>query len=256
MAIGTAAAPEDDTAGLVPVSIPKTEAEISRIRSAVRANFLFQHLNEAQARCIFDAMVRTDVAAGEAVIQQGSPGDHFYIADSGEYAVTVTPANSSSPVEVMKYVTSTGTNPCFGELAILHNKPRAATVTCVSAGALWAIDRRSFRAVLVKSSSRQLRRTLRLVDILKSLSLDQLQRLEDVLTEVTYADGDIVVRQGELTDTFYVIVSGCVEVSREDEGGGQVSICEHGAPLTVTAHTSSLTLCSPHHQAAEASHYS
>lgn len=224
MAIGTTAESDDDSAGFVPVMLPKTEAELGRIRSAVRANFLFQHLNEAQAKRIFDAMVRTDAAAGEVIIRQGSPGDNFYIVDSGEYAVTITPAEGAPPVEVMKYATSAGTNPCFGELAILHNKPRAATVTCVSAGSLWAIDRRSFRAVLIKSSSRQLRRTLRSVEILKSLSLEQLQRLEELLTEVTYAEGDYVVRQGELTDTFYVIVSGSVDVTKAGDAGGQVHI--------------------------------
>ena len=218
MAITTAApdviASDDDFA---PPVAQKTEEESARIRAAVKANFLFAYLNEAQLRRVLDAMVRRDVAAGEVVIRQGDPGDYFYICESGDYSVTVSPGDNQPAVEVISYAARGGSNPCFGELALMHNKPRSATVTCVSAGSLWAIDRRSFRAILMKSSSHQLTRTLRSVEVLRSLSLNQLQRLEELLTEASYSDGEYVIRQGERTDTFYVILEGSVAVTRSDD---------------------------------------
>ncbi|EOD31039.1 hypothetical protein EMIHUDRAFT_63702, partial [Emiliania huxleyi CCMP1516] len=218
MAITTAApdviASDDDFA---PPVAQKTEEESARIRAAVKANFLFAYLNEAQLRRVLDAMVRRDVAAGEVVIRQGDPGDYFYICESGDYSVTVSPGDNQPAVEVISYAAQGGSNPCFGELALMHNKPRSATVTCVSAGSLWAIDRRSFRAILMKSSSHQLTRTLRSVEVLRSLSLNQLQRLEELLTEASYSDGEYVIRQGERTDTFYVILEGSVAVTRSDD---------------------------------------
>ena len=57
------------------------------------------------------------------------------------------------------------------------------------------MDRRSFRHILMKSDAGSLTRTLRSVDVLKSLSVGQLQRLEDILTEVKYKDGEYVIRQ-------------------------------------------------------------
>ena len=68
---------------------------------------------------------------------------------------------------------STAQNPCFGELALMYSKPRAASVTAMTDGALWEIDRRSFREILKKSSTKNLMRTLRSVQILKSLSVAQ-----------------------------------------------------------------------------------
>ena len=38
-------------------------------------------------------------------------------------------------------------NPCFGELALMYAKPRAATVRCAQAGVLWGLDRAGFRTV-------------------------------------------------------------------------------------------------------------
>ena len=69
----------------------------------------------------------------------------------------------------------------------------------------------------MKSSSHQLTRTLRSVEVLRSLSLNQLQRLEELLTEASYSDGEYVIRQGERTDTFYVILEGSVAVTRSDD---------------------------------------
>lgn len=221
MAIGAPVVPDEDLSDFVPALVPKTDAELGRIKSAVKANFLFQHLSDTQSKMIFNAMVRTEVKAGEVVIQQGSAGDVFYIVDAGEYLVTVQAAAGSPPVEVMRYTAAGGTNPCFGELAILHNKPRAATVTCVSAGALWAIDRRSFRAVLMRSSSNQMRRTLRSVPTLKPLTMPQLRRLEELLIETTYRDGEHVVKQGDCIDALHLVVSGCAALARRTTDGGE-----------------------------------
>lgn len=40
----------------------------------------------------------------------------------------------------------------FGELALLYNMPRAATVKAISPGTLWAMDRQTFRRILLKSA--------------------------------------------------------------------------------------------------------
>jgi CRP-like cAMP-binding protein len=208
MTIGSdaAAMAEDDDVDFKPEVVPKSKQEVERIRTAVRANFLFQHLNERQQSMVFDVMQRVPVSAGETVIQQGDPGDWFYVVDSGEYIVTI--KQDGKEVEILRYTTAGGTNPCFGELALMYSKPRAATVKAAKDGVLWAMDRRSFRNILMKSTGRSIMKTLRSVDVLKSLSVGQLQRLCDVLTEVTYDDGEYVIKQGETSDTFYIIVEG------------------------------------------------
>jgi len=148
------------------------------------------------------------------VIRQGDAGDWFYVVDSGEFSVTLN--QGGKQVEILKYTTSGNTNPCFGELALMYSKPRAATVTAKSDGVLWAMDRRSFRAILMKSSAASMIRTLRSVDVLKSLTVGQLQRLQDMLSEVTYSDGDYVITQGEHSETFYVIVEGRVRCTKKE----------------------------------------
>ena len=124
----------------------------------------------------------------------------------------------------------------------MYSKPRAATVTAAKDGVLWAMDRRSFRAILMKSSTTSLVRTLRSVDVLKSMTVGQLQRLQDVLTEVTFADGDFVIQQGEHSETFYVIVEGRVRCTkREHPADAEIELMQLGDQLTL-ALTLALTL--------------
>lgn len=144
--------------------------------------------------------------------RQGDPGDLFYIVEAGEYAVTI--LRDGEQVEVMRYSTVGGTNPCFGELALMYSKPRAATVSAASEGQLWSMDRRSFRKIVMRSSATSLMKTLRSVDILKTLSVGQLQRLQEILSEVVYKDGDVVIRQGDIGHTFYLVMEGKAIVTK------------------------------------------
>merc|ERR1719345_455931 len=221
-----AAADIEEDSDWKPEKVEKTAAEFARIKSAVRANFLFQHLNEKQKQLVFDVMKRVPVKSGEVVIRQGDAGDWFYVVDSGEFSVTLT--QGGKQVEILKYTTQGGTNPCFGELALMYSKPRAATVTAVKDGVLWAMDRRSFRAILMKSSATSMVRTLRSVDVLKSMTVGQLQRLQDMLTEMTFADGESVITQGEHSETFYVIVEGRVRCTKREPTGPEIELMQLG----------------------------
>ena len=70
---------EDDGADYDPGLVPKTPDEFKRISSAVKANFLFAHLNEQQRTKIFEVMKRVPVKKSDVVIRQGDQGDWFYV---------------------------------------------------------------------------------------------------------------------------------------------------------------------------------
>ena len=89
----------------------------------MKANFLFQHLNETQSKQVYDVMKKQEIKAGDTVIRQGDEGDWFYVVDEGQYAVSIDQGGQS--VEILKYTTAGGNNPCFGELALMYSKPRA-----------------------------------------------------------------------------------------------------------------------------------
>ena len=146
-----------------PVHFRKSAEDVKRIAAAVRANALFDRLSDAQRELVYSCMRETRVKRGDVVVREGDRGDWFYVVDAGTFAVTI----GSPPVKILTYEPhpNGGANPCFGELALLYSRPRAASVVATSDGRLWGLDRRSFRAILVKTSEAEVLRTLRRVQV-------------------------------------------------------------------------------------------
>lgn len=144
-------------------------------------------------------------SAGEIVIQQGDEGDNFYIIDSGEVDVFVSD----------EYVSTIGEGGSFGELALIYGTPRAATIKSRTDVKLWAIDRVTYRRILMGSQIRKRKmyeQFLEKVSILESLDKWERLTVADALEAVTYEDNENVVVQGEHGDEFYIIVDGVAVV--------------------------------------------
>jgi len=78
--------------------------------------------------------VRVPVLAGDVVIREGDVGDRFFIIDAGEVSI-------SQDGEELRTDAPGG---FFGEIALLRDVPRTATVTATRDGALLALDRDVF----------------------------------------------------------------------------------------------------------------
>lgn len=211
--------------------IHKTPEQRRVLEKITNGNWLFRQLTQAQKEDIFAVMERIDVRKGDVVIRQGDPGDKFYIVESGNYQVTVRSEEDASKESIVHtYLQKQDGGPdagagssnsprgpsndtqhaSFGELALMHNSPRSSSITALSNGVLWAIDCRAFRRVFIKAPTSVLVQTLKKVDVLKTLTQTQLERLANNLTEVTFQDGDYIINQGDVGDTFYVIQEGAV----------------------------------------------
>lgn len=211
---------QDDRAAYQSVrALPKLKSpdEIRDIRSAISANFLFNHLNPMQLETVLNAFQVIDVKAGQRVIQQGDVGDLFYVVSAGEYDCFIKDGDGEEK-KVHTYVSREGGlgNPSFGELALMYQKPRAASVVAKTDGKLWALGRRTFRRVLIKRPNKELIAALRKVKILESLGASQIQRLADSVSEVSFKDSDVIIQQGDIGETLYIIKDGAVRVTIDE----------------------------------------
>lgn len=215
---------DDEDSPVASVVVEKTDEQKSLIEGAIRNSFLFQHLSGAQRERVISVMQRVEVATGDWVIKQGDQGDRLYIIELGKFEVRVSgvPGDLTGGNVVHVYDSSPTFHPSFGELSLMYGKPRAASVIAVTDGVLWSLDRSVFCKEVLRANSarRDILRTLRRVPTLQSLSLQQLQRLADKLTEEEHEEDSYVIRQGEQGDTFYVIMKGRCECTINDPNGG------------------------------------
>ncbi|RKP11035.1 cyclic nucleotide-binding-like protein [Thamnocephalis sphaerospora] len=207
----------EDTENEEHIVIPKSDQAKMRIASAVSSNMLFGNLDSDQRRMVVDAMFERRVAANETVIQQGDEGDNFYVVDDGLFEVLV---NGKKVVEVEA-------GGSFGELALMYNTPRAATVTAVVDSILWGVDRVTFRRCVTGHNFRKRKlyeSFLKTVPILSKLHPSEVTKLSDALEPANYEEGDYIVEQGDLGNYFYIIEQGEVEVTKVDEDGNELML--------------------------------
>lgn len=204
------------------VVIPKSAESMQRISKGTRSNLLFRNLDQEQHTDVCNAMFERQVYKGDVIIQQGDEGDNFYIVDRGTFDVYVNSKNDD-PSQRKKVLTiSDGGS--FGELALLYNAPRAATVIAVTDGILWGVDRVSFRRIVMYTTARKRRLYegfLQTVPILQDLTAHERSKIADALDPVEFKHNDVIIKQGDVrSECFYIIEEGTVKVTKLTNGEG------------------------------------
>ena len=197
----------------LPVGTTKSKKTIERIFAAIKQNIIFSRLSEQQLTMLQQAMMEHHVAAGSNVITQGEKGNHFYVVDSGELDAFVKPAGSSE----QQFVKTFHAGDMFGELALMYNCPRTATIQARTDVTLWSLDRVSFRLIVLEANTKkasQFESYLEKVQLLEPLSKDQRNRMVDALEEVSYAPEQSIIVEGEAGTHFYIIVEGEVKITK------------------------------------------
>lgn len=214
-----------------PVHAKAPEHEM-RIKDAIARNdklqVLFGHLSGASIHQVVGAFFYRPVDVNEIIIQQGADGDYFYIVDSGLCDIFVQRRADLQPERVMQ----AGPGMAFGELALMYNVPRAATVRSAMPGGLWCLDRESFQMMLVtaeNSKTREYTSFLRGVHLLSELTDYELSIVSDLLDPEPFDYGDAIVRQGEMGSEFYFLYEGECRAYIAGEHG-EVEVMHYSQP--------------------------
>ncbi|KAL4139780.1 hypothetical protein PRNP1_015538 [Phytophthora ramorum] len=186
-------------------------------RRSVVSSFVPPPTEQWTPPVLVDAMKYVAVDAGVDVVTQGDVGgDRFFILDSGVCDVRV-------HERVVGEVCATSPRNFFGELALLYDSPRAATVRARTSVECWSLDRVTFKRVLMATTMQQ--RALYLdflgqVPIFSTLSSYEKMTVADALRVQFVEAGDTILTEGSRGDDFYIIADGEVKCTR---GGEEVS---------------------------------
>ena len=191
---------------------------------------LFATMDEAEITLLCSRLREEHYSPGQVIIRQGERGDRFYIIKRGHVEVTVRDERGVSEV-----VNQLDRGDYFGELALLRDAPRNATCRATLPTEVLSLSRQDFdrlvkaRFALREKVDRSIARAdlLRRMPLFAELDALQIQLIAAQLREETYEPGAIIIRQGEIGETFYVIESGRVQVSVAQDGEEKV-VAERG----------------------------
>lgn len=186
--------------------ITKTDEQKDRLRAVLKKSFLFSSLEDQDLTILIGAMNEVLLKPKQRCINQGDDGDFLFVIEEGKLNCLIKQADGSE-----KVVKECGKLDVFGELALLYNCPRAASVESQEDCTLWQLDRDTFNHIVKEAAQKKRQRYdafLSKVPLLGSMDAYERSQLADALITETYESGKTIVNQGDSGDTFYIIEEG------------------------------------------------
>ena len=118
------------------------ESTTTRLQRALRGIDLFRPLSDDELRAAAARFRPLHYAGGEKIIEEGAPGDSFFLVDNGE--VQVSKKMGGFPRELARLMEGQ----FFGEMALLTGEPRAATVVAASDVDVFVLDKAGFQDII------------------------------------------------------------------------------------------------------------
>lgn len=127
------------------------------------------------------------------VIKQGADGNELFVIDEGQ--LECYKQFSSDPPKLLRTYQP---GESFGELALLYNAPRAATIKAVTETVAFALDRDTFNNIVKQSAIKkreQMEKIFSKIELLQDIKAYERFQLTDVMREVKYKAGETVIVQ-------------------------------------------------------------
>lgn len=197
-------------------SVLKNNETKEWLMQAIQGNILFETMEDEQKLTVIKQMHREKITKGTNMIVEGEEGDEFYVIAEGEFQVLV----NNSEVAILQK------GHCCGELALMYDAPRNATIRAKTDGVVWVVQRSAFRAALRQLCQERDARhveALRRYEIFNSLLTNELMLISDACTEHTYEAGTTIIKEGEEGDRFYMILEGEGQYKKSSGESGSIT---------------------------------
>ena len=200
--------------------VPKSDELKTKIRTRLLQSFMFSSLDEKDLNIVINAMDVKTYEPSATVIKQGDDGAELFLVGEGTLDCFRVAKKGDDENKVKEYEPGDA----FGELALLYNAPRAATIRAKTEAVLYSLDRDTFNLIVKDSAAKKrekYEKCLKNVKILDSVSIYERSQIADAVKEEKFKAGDYVIKQGDIGDVFYMISEGEAAAYKVFEEGGK-----------------------------------
>ena len=186
---------------------PKNDDQVKRLTEVVKKSFIFNNLDENELKTVLDAVEESRFKTGDKIITEGERGDVLFIVEKGELNCTKVLKKGESPTFLKTY----NEGDSFGELALLYNAVRAATITAKTDAICWTLDCETFNHIVKDAAIKkrdQYEEFLKGMEILKDINPYELSQICDALKSHSFNAGEKIITEAEDGDKFFIVSEG------------------------------------------------
>lgn len=165
---------------------------------------MFSALDENEKNIVIAAMEEKITIPKEKLIAEGDEGDCLYVVGSGTLLCQKVFKGNSEPTFLKTYQPGEA----FGELALLYNAPRAATIIANEECLLWKLDRETFNHIVKESANKKRARYdefVKQVPILSTMEPYERSKLSDAFKEIKIRANHHIIKQGDAGNDLYLL---------------------------------------------------
>ena len=180
----------------------KSEEDIQNILKTLKNHFIFKNLDNDSQLAILDHVQHYAVNAKELIFNQGDPGVSFFCVAKGRLEVL---ANGERTI--------IGPGCGFGEMALLDDRPRAATIRAIDNCSLWGVDRKTFNTAIKRLNEinyTENKKFISSIPLFEPLTPVQKEHIVSALVTQKWLCGQTIIKEGESGDLLYIIKEGHV----------------------------------------------
>ena len=203
------------------IPLPEPRLVAAAAAEALAATPLFAGLSQEALGALVEQLQLVTLSKDEVLFYEGDPGDALYVIVEGEVSVS---AEGPPRVEMARL----GAGSFIGEVALMTDQPRSATVTAVADAELLRIDRKTLSKVLAEHGEvlhavlrfvrdRLVDRWTRTSPLFRPFDAGERSQLAGRFKFLEVADGSTLLAAGDRPDGLYIVLAGSFTVRR----GGQ-----------------------------------
>ncbi|CAD8044669.1 unnamed protein product [Paramecium primaurelia] len=184
-------------------TIQKSDRQM--IEKSFKSHFVFFNLTQQAIDYLIKNLVFCTQKRDQFIFQQGDQATSYFIVQKGQAEVIIN----------QKQVKVISEGEYFGEIALLYNATRSASIKTITDCNFWMLDRGTFRKAIEDMMIKEYddnRKFINEVTFFSFMTPEQRDSIAHALITTKFEPGETIVNEGDQADSYYVIKSGTVGV--------------------------------------------
>ena len=192
--------------------------KFEKFKEKIQTLYFFKYLTPFELNEVLSSFQTETFNEGDTIFKQGAKADKLYFIEKGE----ITCWKTMRPEDPMTFIKTYKEGDSFGELALMYDYIRNYTIIAKTSVVLFSLDRKTYKNIVQGNIIRMrenYKNILEKVDILQTLTPEEISKILDIIEEREYKEGEDIVKQNANEDDFFILCNGKCHSEKISDSG-------------------------------------